>query len=143
MATTNFGFELFESNAAVDLIGVYNAAMTKLDTELKTIQDMANGAGTSAGEAATAAQEAKEAAQAAQSTASSAQSTAQAAQSAASTAQSTAESAQSTASAAQTAASEAQSAVQPIKKGDSDEIFTVSDLAGAKVTSGGYVYFDE
>lgn len=122
MATANFNLPLFESNSAVDLMGVYNAAMEALDTALKTIQDTANQAGTSVGSVTTIANQAKEAAEAAQSAASTAQSTAQAAQS---------------------TAQAAQSAVEPIKKNDSDEIFTVADLAGAKVTSGGYVYFEE
>lgn len=58
MSTPNYSLPIFEPTDNIDLIGVYNAAMTAIDTALKTISDTATTASSTASSASSSASEA-------------------------------------------------------------------------------------
>lgn len=91
MATQNYKIPMFAAGDNVDLMGVYNVAMTTIDTELKKINDSIV-------------------------------------------------TINSTLSTLNQTVSTMKGSIP--NKGDSDEDFSVSDLAGAKITSTGFVYFE-
>lgn len=91
MATPNYNIPVFAAGDNVDLMGVYNVAMTTIDTELKKINDSIG-------------------------------------------------TINSTLSTLNQTVNSMKGSIP--NKGASDEAFSVSDLAGAKITSTGFVYFE-
>lgn len=91
MATPNYSIPVFAAGDNVDLMGVYNVAMTTIDSELKKINDSIG-------------------------------------------------TINSTLSTLNQTVNTMKGSI-PNKSG-SDEAFSVSDLAGAKITSTGFVYFE-
>lgn len=118
--TTNYSLPTYQGTDAPNLITGYNAAIGTIDTQMKANADAASAASTAAATASTAAQAADEKAVAAQTTAN-------------------ANASNITALTTRVSALESGSFAPSANDAD----FNVTNLAGAKVTSNGIVYFPQ